>query len=142
MTRVAADRLSRLLLWFFPTVLRHYLSCLLSYAFSCSSVLVVFRATCLAVIELSIHQPATSKEFRKNPKRLSVSSCMSVTGHGIATSYGLDGPEIESRCGGRDFPYPSRPAPVGPTSLLYNGYRVFPGGKAAGGVALTTHHPI
>ena len=28
---------------------------------------------------------------------------------GIATDYGLDGPGIESRCGG-DFPYLSRPA--------------------------------
>jgi hypothetical protein len=33
----------------------------------------------------------------------------------------------------RDFPHPSRPAPVGSPSLLYNVYRVtFPGGKAAG----------
>ena len=30
--------------------------------------------------------------------------------------------------GGRDFPHPSRPV-LGPPSLLYNGYRVFPGGK-------------
>jgi len=30
--------------------------------------------------------------------------------------------------------------PWGPPSLLYNGYRrLFPGNKAAGGVALTTH---
>ena len=29
--------------------------------------------------------------------------------------------------------------PWGPLSLLYNGYRVFCGGKEAGGVALTTH---
>jgi len=43
----------------------------------------------------------------------------------IATRYGLDGPGIESRWG-RDFPHPSRP------SLLYNGYRIFPVGKAAG----------
>ena len=49
---------------------------------------------------------------------------------GIATRYGLHGPGIESRWG-RDFPHPSRP-PWGPHSLLYNGYRVFPGGKAAG----------
>ena len=27
----------------------------------------------------------------------------------------------------------------GPPSLLYNGYRVFPGGKSAGGVVLTIH---
>jgi hypothetical protein len=45
----------------------------------------------------------------------------------IATGYGLDGPGIESRWG-RDIPYLSRPA-LGPPSLMYNGYRVFPGGK-------------
>ena len=50
---------------------------------------------------------------------------------GIATRYGLDGPGIESRWG-RDFPHPSRPALGDPPSLPYNGYRVFPGGKAAG----------
>jgi hypothetical protein len=48
---------------------------------------------------------------------------------GIATYYGLDGPGIESRwrrdiCTHPDLPW-------GPPSLLYNGYRVFPGGKAA-----------
>jgi hypothetical protein len=46
---------------------------------------------------------------------------------GIATGYGLDGPGIESQWG-RDFSHLSRP-PRGPPSLLYNGYRVFPGGK-------------
>ena len=40
---------------------------------------------------------------------------------GIATRYGLDGP------GGEIFR--TRPdRPWGPSSLLYNGYRVFPGG--------------
>jgi hypothetical protein len=48
---------------------------------------------------------------------------------GIATRYGLDIPAIESQWG-RDFPHPSRTA-LAPPSLLYNGYRVFPGGKAA-----------
>jgi hypothetical protein len=43
---------------------------------------------------------------------------------GIATGYGSG---IDSRCW-RDFPHPSRPA-LEPTQLLYNGYRVFPGGK-------------
>jgi hypothetical protein len=48
----------------------------------------------------------------------------------IATRYRLDGPGIETRWG-RDFPtFPERP--WGPPSLLYNGYRVFPAGKAAG----------
>ena len=47
---------------------------------------------------------------------------------GIATRYGLDGPGFEFRLGGRDFPH----RPYGPPSLLYNGYRVFLLGKAAG----------
>ena len=47
----------------------------------------------------------------------------------IATRYGLDGPGIESLWE-KVFPHPSRPA-LGPTP--YNRYRVFPGGKAAGG---------
>ena len=46
----------------------------------------------------------------------------------IATRYRLDVPGIESRCG-RDLPHPT----LGPTQpLVYNGYRVVPGGKAAG----------
>jgi len=50
----------------------------------------------------------------------------------IATRYGLDGPGIESWWG-RDFPHPSRPALVGPPSILYNGYWVsFPGVKWQG----------
>jgi hypothetical protein len=44
---------------------------------------------------------------------------------GIATGYGLDGPGIEYQWG-RDFSHTSRRP-----SLLYNGYPVFPGGKAA-----------
>jgi hypothetical protein len=49
---------------------------------------------------------------------------------GIATGYGLDGPGIES---GRGEIFRTRPdRPWGPPSRLYNGYRVFPGGKAAG----------
>ena len=47
---------------------------------------------------------------------------------GIATGYGLDGPGIESRWGGKIFrTCPARP--WGPPSLLYNVYRVFPEGK-------------
>ena len=57
---------------------------------------------------------------------------------GIATGYGLDSPGIESRWGGKIFrSNPDRP--WGPPSLLYNGYRVFPGGEAAEGAALATH---
>ena len=46
---------------------------------------------------------------------------------GIATGYGLDGPRIESRWGEIFRTCPDRP--WGPTSLLYNGYTVFPGDK-------------
>jgi hypothetical protein len=45
--------------------------------------------------------------------------------------YGLSGPGIESRWGGEIFRI--RPdLPRDPPSLLYNGYRVCPGGKTAG----------
>ena len=50
---------------------------------------------------------------------------------GIATGYGLDGPEMESRWGEIFRTCPDRP--WGPPSLLYNGYRVFPGGKVLPG---------
>jgi len=46
---------------------------------------------------------------------------------GIATSYGLDGPEIEFRWWRVFLTCPYRS--WGPTSLLYNGYRVLLGGK-------------
>ena len=49
---------------------------------------------------------------------------------GIATRYGLVGPRIESRWGEIFFTRPDRP--WDPLSLLYNGYRVIPGGKVAG----------
>jgi hypothetical protein len=50
-----------------------------------------------------------------------------IRGPGIATAYGLDGPEIESRWGEIFRTCPNRP--WGPPSLLYNEYRVFPGGR-------------
>ena len=46
---------------------------------------------------------------------------------GIATGYGLDGPGIESRWA--RFSASFQTGPGAPPSLLYNGYRLFPGGK-------------
>jgi hypothetical protein len=46
----------------------------------------------------------------------------------IATAYGLDGPGIESRRGSR-FSTLLQTGPEAHPSFLYNGYRVFPGGK-------------
>jgi hypothetical protein len=48
----------------------------------------------------------------------------------IATRYELDGPGIESRWGEIFRTRPDQP--WGPPTLPHNGYRVFPGGKAAG----------
>ena len=49
----------------------------------------------------------------------------------IATRYELDAPGIESRWGCEIFRIRTD-RPWGPPSLLYNWYRVFLGGKAAG----------
>ena len=55
---------------------------------------------------------------------------------GIATRYGLDGPQVELRWV-RDFPLPSRPA-LGPTQPPVQwAPDLFPG-KSSRGVALTT----
>jgi len=46
---------------------------------------------------------------------------------GIATSYGLNGPGIKSRWESR-FSAPVQTGPGDPPGLLYNEYRVIPGG--------------
>jgi hypothetical protein len=56
---------------------------------------------------------------------------------GIETRYGLEDPAIKSRWGEIFRTYPDWLR--GPPSPLYNGYRVFPGGKGGRGVMLTTH---
>jgi hypothetical protein len=48
---------------------------------------------------------------------------------GMAVSYGLDGPEMESPYVRISRTRPERP--WGQTSLLYDGYQFIPGGKAA-----------
>ena len=56
---------------------------------------------------------------------------------GIATDYGLDGQGIESG----ETRFSARPDRTwGPPRLLYNGYRVFPGGKVRPGRA-ADHSP-
>jgi hypothetical protein len=59
-----------------------------------------------------------------------VLSCRLLMAVGIATRYRMDSPG--SNPGGVEIfrTHPDRP--WGPHSLLYIGYRVFPGGKAAG----------
>jgi len=48
----------------------------------------------------------------------------------LVTRYGLDGPG--SNNGGGEISHTRPDRPWGPPSLPYNGYRVFPGSKAAG----------
>jgi hypothetical protein len=78
--------------------------------------------------------------LKKNSTVKTFLSCVTGTvgsSVGIANDYGLDGPGIESRWG-EIFSCPDWP--WGPPSLLYNGYRVFPGGKVRLGRAVD-HSP-
>jgi len=59
--------------------------------------------------------------------RLPFIECGAGSVVGVATGYGLDGSGIESRWG--EIFRTSSDRPWGPPSLLYNGYRVFSGGK-------------
>ena len=58
---------------------------------------------------------------------------------GIATDYGLDGPGIKSWWG--EIFRPSRPALGTTQPPVYNGYRVFPGGKVRPGHAADRSPP-
>ena len=64
-------------------------------------------------------------------KSMYICTCGPGSVVGIATAYGLNGPGIESRWGEIFRTCPDRPR--GPPSLLYSGYRVFPGGKVLPG---------
>ena len=66
------------------------------------------------------------KEYIKNKSKNYKQNNKNVT-----TAYGLAGPGIESRWGEIFRTCPDRP--WGPPSLLYNEYRVFPGGKVRPG---------
>jgi hypothetical protein len=59
--------------------------------------------------------------------KLNFETCGPGSSVGIPTGYGLDGPGIESRWGEIFHNCPDRP--WGLPSLLYNGYRVFSGGR-------------
>jgi len=56
---------------------------------------------------------------------------------GVATRHEMEVPGIESRWG--EIFRTSSDRLRGPPSLLYNGYRVFPGNKGGWGLMLTTH---
>jgi hypothetical protein len=79
------------------------------------------------------HLPEFNKQIIIRPYHICKGSRDSVVG--TETRYGLEGPGIESRWGEIFRTYPDRLR--GPPSLLYNGYRIFPGGKGGRGVMLT-----
>ena len=89
--------------------------------------------SCCTTHNLTMNPPIISLNFKLIPRiaKECEGICPLVGGRdssvGIATRYGPDGPGIESRWGGEIF----HTVPEGPPSLLHNGYRVFPGGKAA-----------
>ena len=58
---------------------------------------------------------------------------------GIATGYRLDGPGIEPRWGGRDFPHLSTPELGAHPASCTMGTGSFPGVKSGRGVTLTPH---
>jgi len=74
--------------------------------------------------EVSMAHDRKNRTYRYN-------TCGPSSVVGIATAYGLDGPGIKSRWGEIFRTCPDRP--WGPPSLLYNGYRVYPGGKVRPG---------
>ena len=81
--------------------------------------------------------PKSSSAQRRGCKAVVAINCCMVarkvgpnSSVGIETRYGLDGPGIESRGGGIFLTRPDRP--WGTPNLMYDGYRVFPGVKAAG----------
>ena len=101
---------------------------------------VVFHFLCRAPTQmLNINSPFIVRRFWIEIKwvhphyLLNIADYISVisgpgSSVGVETDYGLDGPWIESRWGCEIFrTCPDRP--WGPPSLLYNGYRVFPGSK-------------
>jgi hypothetical protein len=78
-----------------------------------------FSSPCSITFQLEWGPPSLFSGYRRPSEGWDSVIC-------TATLYGL----IESRWGW-DFPHPSRPA-LGPTQTPVNGYRVFPGFKAAG----------
>jgi hypothetical protein len=67
-------------------------------------------------------------------RSITILICGTGSSVGVATGYGLDGPGIESRWGGGEILRTFPDLPWGPPSLLYNGYRVLPGGKERSGL--------
>jgi hypothetical protein len=82
------------------------------------------RFNCIKPIQHKIIHVKIFKKFKLN-----ISGLGSVVR--IATAYGLDGPGSNSNGGEIFRTSPDRP--WGPPSHLYNGYHVFPGGKARPG---------
>ena len=85
----------------------------------------------IIIIIIIIVVVVTTTTTTTSPKQQSWFGCyQSLQWVGIATRYVLGDPGIEYRWGELFITRPDRP--WGPPSLLYNGYLVFPGGKAAG----------
>ena len=78
---------------------------------------------------MEIQQKGINSSLRKVNERSGRRFGGRYSSVGIATRYGLDGPGLNP--GGGEIVRTRPDRPCGPPSLLYNGYRVFPRGKAA-----------
>ena len=83
-----------------------------------------FRNVMCHILVLTAHH----KDFVTVFMRVYTHICGPGYSSRIATRYGLDDPRFESQRFFRTRP----DQPWDPLSLLYNGYRVFPGGEATG----------
>jgi hypothetical protein len=88
------------------------------------------------VIESRLERDFTHAALRKPRAHV---ECGAGSSFGIATDYRLDCPGIETRWGENFHAFSDRPS--GPPSLLYNGYRIFPGGKFRPGRAADHSRP-
>ena len=83
------------------------------------------------VVNLTVHLIRESLSDESCGLRHTAQSGSRESVAGTATRYGLDGPGIESRWGGRDFPHPSTPA-LRPTQAPIQWVESFPGEKRPG----------
>jgi hypothetical protein len=105
-------------------VFRQYAVCSMQYAVCSTQYAVHSMQYAVCSMQYAVRAALNIRKIDEHILKINRAIGSSV---GIATGYGLDGPGIESRWGEIIRTCPDRP--WGSPSLLYNGYRVFPGGR-------------
>jgi hypothetical protein len=113
------------------TIFSQFISLIILCMFRTDKISIIRRYFTVYAAYTVIYSKLVEDDVWNKLRETSVCGCSLLRGPGssvgIATGYGLDGPGIESRWGEIICTCPDRP--WGPSSLLYNGYRVFSGGK-------------